>query len=92
VSEDAGRYRTSIDPKIFGSASLGVDKIMRTVACDFTMAGGANDPIAPVSEMIAAGFHAAAIPDAGHNVHVTAPDTVWKLFMDARRHVAASRP
>jgi len=91
VAEDAGRYRTSIDPKIFGSASLGVDKIRKAVACDFTLAGGANDPIAPVSAMIASGFHASAISDAGHNVHVTAPSTVWKMFGDARRRVAASR-
>jgi hypothetical protein len=71
---------------------LGVDKIMKAVACDFTLAGGANDPIAPVTEMIAAGFKASAISDAGHNVHVTAPDTVWKMFVDARGRVTASRP
>jgi pimeloyl-ACP methyl ester carboxylesterase len=92
VVEAAGRFRTSIDPRIFGSASLGVDKIMQAVACDFTLIGGANDPIAPVSEMTAAGFHASAISDAGHNVHVTAPGAVWKVFEDARTRVAASRP
>lgn len=92
VTEDAGRYRTSIDPKIFASASLGVDKIMKAVKCDITLAGGANDPIAPVTEMIAAGFYASAISNSGHNVHVTAPDTVWKMFVDARARVTASRP
>jgi len=92
VTEEAGRHRMTADPKIFGCAALGVDAIMRSVACDFTLAAGAKDPVAPVSEMIAAGFDASAINDAGHDVHVTAPEEVWRLFLRARQRVSPARP
>jgi pimeloyl-ACP methyl ester carboxylesterase len=84
ISGEADRYRITADPKIFGSASLGVDAIMRAVRCEFALATGANDPIAPAADMKSAGFEATVIENAGHNVHVTAPEKVWRLFTDAR--------
>jgi pimeloyl-ACP methyl ester carboxylesterase len=92
IVEQEGRYRLAIDQGIFGSAALGVGAIMNAVACGITLATGANDLVAPASDIAAAGFDPIVIEKAGHNVHVTAADEVWALFSDARRkHSSLSR-
>ena len=89
IVEHEGRYRLAIDQGIFGSAALGVGAIMNTIACGLTLATGANDSVAPASDILAAGFDPIVIDKAGHNAHVTAADEVWAMFSAARRKRSA---
>ena len=85
VVEEGGQFRLAADQKIFGSAALGADLIMKAVRCPIAYATGALDTIASAADMEAFGFHAAVIDNAGHNVQVEAPDKVWDLFTDLSR-------
>lgn len=84
VAEADGRFRVAADPAIFGSAALGIDRVLASARCPLIYATGEHDAMAPAKDSEAAGIRTQVIAGAGHNVHVEAPEAVWALFMAGR--------
>lgn len=80
VAEKDSQFQLAADQKIFGCASLGVEAFMRATRVPLVLATGKDDPIAPAAEIRESGFACEVIDNAGHNVHMEAPEAVWELF------------
>ena len=79
---DGGGWRLSADPRVVGSTGPQVDLLIGAARAPLHFATGANDPMAPLSDMTRFDEAAVAIPGAGHNVHVERPEEIWTLFRE----------
>ncbi|MDB5715015.1 MAG: tropinesterase [Sphingomonadales bacterium] len=84
VVEENGEYRLAADQRIFGCAAGGVPQLLAGTRSRLNLATGQNDPIAPPSDFADENMSVSIIEGAGHQVHLEAPDAVWKLFKDGK--------
>src|SRR5690606_1835668 len=83
IVENSGQYQLAADQRLFGSAALGVSKILAEVRCPLTLATGQNDPIARQEDFADAGLPVSVIEGAGHQVQLEAAEQVWQLFTNS---------
>lgn len=82
-----GAYCLAADPLVLGSTGAQVDVLIRAALAPIRFATGAEDLLAPLSDMKSFDPDAIEIAGAGHNVHAERPAEVWRVFLDHYRSV-----
>jgi pimeloyl-ACP methyl ester carboxylesterase len=78
VRETDGKFRLAMDPRAFLAAGAPVDHLVGAMDAPLHLAAGSKDPMLSVELMRRYDPDAIVIPGFGHNVHVEAPEQLWR--------------
>ncbi|MBX3519138.1 MAG: alpha/beta hydrolase [Xanthobacteraceae bacterium] len=87
VAADGG-WKIAQEPATFSAVDHSVPDALRRAKPPLRLAAGANDPMTTLDDMRALDPNAFLFENAGHNVHVEAPEKVWqfvKRVLEERR-------
>lgn len=90
VADAHGGYRAALDPRAFAAVGPDIKKLLRGCTAPLHLLAGENDPLVSLEQMREIDREAVVISGSGHNVHVEAPDQVWRLIIE--RSAGAGRP
>jgi pimeloyl-ACP methyl ester carboxylesterase len=78
IHEADGKFRVAMDPRVFLAAGASIDHMVGAMDAPLHLAAGSKDPMVSVDLMRRYDPEAVVIPDYGHNIHVEAPEKLWR--------------
>ncbi|HEX7969471.1 MAG TPA: alpha/beta hydrolase [Stellaceae bacterium] len=83
IVEEEDRFRLAADPRINDVAGPPIEDVIAAMRAPLRLAAGERDPMVTLAQMRRFDQDATVIAGVGHNPHVEAPETVWRLVEDA---------
>jgi pimeloyl-ACP methyl ester carboxylesterase len=83
IVAEGGRFRLAADPRVNGVVGVPIEAVIAAMCAPLRLAAGEHDPMVTLEQMRRFDPQAAIIAGAGHNPHVEAPETLWRLVDDA---------